>query len=240
MCNRISPTLFSWQFENQHAFTPERRIEDAPLHAEVVIEHSLEYNIPLWLLNMDLRKTFDTVSHEHLLSSLGYHGLDPAYIALLQRLYRNQSGAVNESRHFKIQRGVKQGDVLSAIIFNCVLDIAFENWEVQLNDEGIFIGDLRKRLTNTRYADDVLLYAKSLEELQRMTELLITELRKVGLHLNADKTKILHSSIHDAGADRDYVDINGEFVQVLHEDQSHRYLGRHMSVSLENRLRIEI
>ena len=120
------------------------------------------------------------------------------------------------------------------------MDIAFENWEVQLNDEGIFIGDLRKRLTNTRYADDVLLYAKSLEELQRMTELLIIELRKVGLHLNADKTKILHSSIHDAGADRDYADINGEFVQVLHEDQSHRYLGRHLSVSPENRLRIEI
>ena len=108
---------------------------------------------------MDLRKAFDTVSHEHLLISLGYYGLDPAYIALLQRLYKHQSGSVNESRHFKIMRGVKQGDVLSAILFNCVLDIAFGNWKVQLEDEGIFIGDCRKRLTNTRYVDDVLLYA---------------------------------------------------------------------------------
>ena len=137
--NRISPTVFSWQSENQHAFTPERRIEDALLHAEIIIEHSLEFNIPLWLLSMDLRKAFDTVSHEHLLFSLGYHGLDPAYIALLQRLYKHQTGVVNESRHFQIQRGVKQGDVLSAILFNCVLDIAFENWETQLNDEGIFL-----------------------------------------------------------------------------------------------------
>ena len=136
---------------------------------------------------------------------------------------------MNESRHFKIQRGVKQGDVLSAIIFNCVLDIAFGNWELQLNGEGIFIGDLRKRLSNTRYADDVLLYAKSLEELQTMIELLIVELRKVGLHLNADKTNILHSSMHGKGSDKDYVDINGEFVQVLHEEQSHRYLGRSIS-----------
>ena len=75
---------------------------------------------------MDLRKAFDTVSHEHLLSSLGYYGLDPTYITLLQRLYANQNGAVNESKCFKILHGVKQGDVLSAIIYNCVLDIAFE------------------------------------------------------------------------------------------------------------------
>ena len=87
--NRISPILFSWLSEEQHAFTPDKRIEDALLQAEIVIEHSLEFNIPLWLLSMDLRKAFDTVSHEHLLSSLGYHGLDPAYITLLQRLYKN-------------------------------------------------------------------------------------------------------------------------------------------------------
>ena len=110
---------------------------------------------------------------------------------------------------------------------------------MQLNDVGVYIGGFQERLTNTRYADDVLLYAKSLEELQRMTELLIIELRKVGLHLNADKTKILHSSIHTPGADRDYVDINGEFVQVLHEVHHHRYLGRHISLSAENRTQVE-
>ena len=33
-----------------------------------------------------------------------------------------------------------------------------------LRDEGIFIAHGLVRLTNTRYADDVLLYAKSLEE----------------------------------------------------------------------------
>ena len=66
--------MFSWQSENHHEFTPERRIEDALLHAEDVIQHSFEFNIPLWLLSMDLRKAFDTVSHKHLLSSFGYHG----------------------------------------------------------------------------------------------------------------------------------------------------------------------
>ena len=39
-----------------------------------------------------------------------------------------------------------------------------------------------------------------------MTELLIVDFRKVGFHLNAEKTKILHSSIYDVGADKDYVE----------------------------------
>ena len=42
--NRISHTLFEWQSEHQHAFTPNRRIEDALLYAVLVIEYALEFN----------------------------------------------------------------------------------------------------------------------------------------------------------------------------------------------------
>ena len=116
--NRISPILFSYQSRDQHAFTPNLRIEDALLCAETTIQYALEFNVPLWLLSMDLRKAFDTVSHDQLFRALGYHGLDPGYIELLKILYINQTGSVNGSRHFDILSGVKQGDILSAIIFN--------------------------------------------------------------------------------------------------------------------------
>ena len=49
------------------------------------------------------------------------------------------------------------------------------------------IEDTSSRLTNTRYADDILLYAKSLEELTKITDLLLGELQKIGLRLNSDK-----------------------------------------------------
>ena len=115
------------------------RIEDALLCAEAVISHSLEFNIPVWLLSMDLRKAFDTVSHQKLFEALGHHGIDFSYIELLRALYRNQSGSVHESRYFNIQRGAKQGDPLSTILFNCILEEAFENWKVHLGIEGIAI-----------------------------------------------------------------------------------------------------
>ena len=88
---------------------------------------------------MDLRKAFDTVSHTELFRALGYHGLSPAYIELLKILYCNQTGSANGSREFDILSGVKQGDVLSAIIFNCVLDIAFDNWKTQLRSEELCV-----------------------------------------------------------------------------------------------------
>ena len=62
--------------------------------------------------------------------------------------------------------------------------------EKRLVHHGILLAPDAERLTNIRYADDVMLYAKSLEELHDMLSMLIEELQKIGLRLNSDKTKI--------------------------------------------------
>ena len=78
---------------------------------------------------------------------------------------------------------------------------------MKLDRHGIFIGPRLERLTNTRYADDILVYASTLDELSTMTKLLIDELKEVGLELNYKKTKILPT--HDANEfnDIDYVEM---------------------------------
>ena len=104
---------------------------------------------------MDIRKAFVTIDHAFIFYSLHVTKLDEGYICLLQLLYRRQSSSVNGSDTFGIRCGVKQGDVLSAIIFNCVLDIAFDSWKRRLGDHGLFVAHANPRLTNTRYADDI-------------------------------------------------------------------------------------
>ena len=47
------------------------------------------------------------------------------------------------------------------------------------------------RLTNVRYADDVMLFAKSVGELTSMNELLVEAFASVGLELDTSKSKIL-------------------------------------------------
>ena len=71
-----------------------------------------------------------------------------------------------------------------------------------------------------------------------MAELLITELRFVGLELNASRTKILHADCEGEGYYDDTTDVAGNIVEILHGDVFHRYLGRRINLSA-NRCDIE-
>ena len=81
------------------------------------------------------------------------------------------------------------------------------------------------RLTNVRYADDVMLFAKSEEELIMMVELLTKAFAEVGLELNAAKSKIL-TNVETAYS---YVDIDENFVEIIEAGSHHKYLGRYLS-----------
>ena len=140
--------MFLHQSPDQHAFTPDIRLEDVLVCVESAIENALVFNTPLWILSMDLRKAFDTVEHQALFQALQDHNIPDAYVELLQRLYHNQTGSVHDSAHSNIKRGVRQDDVLSSILFNCVIDIVFENWKRQLHHEGLLIDNNIPRLTN--------------------------------------------------------------------------------------------
>ena len=59
------------------------------------------------------------------------------------------------------------------------------------------------------------------------------------LELNFKKTKILHT--HDANElnDVDYVEVGDQLIEVLHDHQVHRYLGRHLCLSASDRVDAE-
>ena len=132
--------------------------------------------------------------------------------------------SVNGNSKFPIQRGVKQGNIISAILFNCVLDVAFDEWRRSLDQEGLYIAQRVPRLINIRYTYDIILYAKSLEELVSMTERLINKLQMIELILNHKKIKFLRSNPGDEDCTLNFVEIGNEFVKELSDTDSHRYL----------------
>ena len=67
-----------------------------------------------------LLSAFDTVEHAALWRALRELAVDEGYIDLIKGLYACQYAKVFtgvESRSFRIERGVKQGDPLSPLLF---------------------------------------------------------------------------------------------------------------------------
>eukprot|EP00973_Karenia_brevis_P050781 7053830-Karenia_brevis.AAC.1 len=83
-----------------------------------MVSKALEFNVEFWCASLDLSKAFDTINHSFLFQALAVQNIPSSYIQLLQLLYKSQKGQVGSSYIFDIETGVKQGDVLSTLLFN--------------------------------------------------------------------------------------------------------------------------
>ena len=159
---RLHADLDVQQADDQFGFRPRRSVEHALLVFESVVSNSVEWNIPLYIVSVDLRKAFDRVEHAALFRALATMGIHIEYINLLQLLYADMQGIVGTEPRFPIKRGVRQGDVLSPSLFNTVLEDALRKWKGRLANHGVsIVNDAHvPRLTNIRYADDLLIFGK--------------------------------------------------------------------------------
>ncbi len=82
---------------------------------------------------------------------------------------------------------MKQGDPLSPLLFNCVLEEIFRT--IKCEGKGINING--ENLWNLHFADDVTLIAKNDDELIELIKDSGKNARIAGLEMNIGKTKIL-------------------------------------------------
>ena len=79
---------------------------------------------------MDMTKAFDNVRHSKLFTKVLKRGVPPIFIRLLMVAYRNQELLVSWngelSSAFTMGNGVKQGAVLSALLYNIYVDDLFK------------------------------------------------------------------------------------------------------------------
>jgi hypothetical protein len=81
---------------------------------------------------------------------------------------------------FLIQNGLKQGDALSPLLFNFVLEYAIR--KVQKNQIGLKLNGRHQLLA---YTDDVNLLGDNIGTINKNTETLIDASEEVGLEVNA-------------------------------------------------------
>jgi len=236
MYERILPIIDPKLAPSQCGFRPGFRLDDALFTVETLLCKAGECNLPVWLALLDMRKAFDRILHETLFAGLRDFGVPKCYINLFRILYTNQYATVNGSSPFAILRGVKQGDVLSPLLFNVALDVALTRWKARLSTHGWLVTAGAERLTDIRYADDILCLAKSPLELQDMLQALVTELEKVGLELNASKSKVMHNFPTDIAS----LVVAGTALEVLPPDKAEKYLGRKLVLHADHRTSHEV
>jgi len=147
------------------------------------------------------------------------------------------------SKVFEISRGTKQGDPLSSLLFNALLEHIFrplkQKWAKQARGIELSL-NTGHSLTNLRFADDVLIMARSKLQLRSMIADLQTEASKHGLELHPEKTKVITNRETRAG---DTLQVNNSAIEILRGDDCIKYLGRKLSMNrlhedeLTNRIR---
>ena len=195
---RLYPMLDQKQAEDQAGFIKTYQTTDHLATYRLIEQKCQEWRIKMWTATVDFMKAFDSISHNSIWEALKSCSVDHGYVCLLRKIYKDQKASVQtdeESEIFDIQKGSKQGDPMSSLLFNTALQYSLKDeiqrWQKK-KGMGIFLSDQdRDCLTNLRFADDVMLFATSKEQLRNMMYEFKKATEKVGLRIHPDKTKIL-------------------------------------------------
>jgi hypothetical protein len=228
----VARRLESWASLNddQAGFRRHRSIVDQIFILTAVCERAVFNGQQVFLAFIDYSSAFDTVSHSKLWEILKKRGISPVTLQYLQNLY---NGATNKikwqgklSEPYRLEKGVRQGDPCSGILFNIYLDALTEAVAagraslIMIEELGLFL---------LKFADDIVLFAYSVSELQLSLDRLTDFSLAHELVVNVKKS----FSMVVKGLKRSEflvnVAVNGS---VLEQVSEFRYLGYHINECL--------
>jgi len=136
-----------------------------------------------WILDLDLRSFFDTISHEKLIQLDEKRIADPRILRLIQKWLK--AGVMEDGDWSETEAGTPQGAVVSPLLSNVYLHYVLDQWTEQWRQRAQ--GDI----TIVRYADDAILGFQQQCEAERYLRDLKEHLREYGLELNEEKTRLI-------------------------------------------------
>lgn len=177
---------------NQFGFLNAVGTREALFSIQVLVQRCRDVNCNVFACLIDYQKAFDRVKHDKMIDILKNTGIDSKDLKIITNLYWNQTAVLKiEGEHtdeVKILRGVRQGCILSPILFNLYSEHIFRE-ALDNMDEGIPINGIR--LNNIRYADDTIMFADTIEGLQKLMNKITEVSSSYGLDINANKTKVI-------------------------------------------------
>ncbi|MCG8034648.1 MAG: endonuclease/exonuclease/phosphatase family protein, partial [Candidatus Thiodiazotropha taylori] len=157
-----------------------------------LISHILNHGQKLYCAFIDFTKAFDYVVRENLWYKLIKFGLRGKILNIIKSMYTSVKSRVKYcnklGNEFYCKLGVRQGECLSPLLFSMFLN-DIEEHLVLSGLEGIDVNMFKMFLL--LYADDIVLFANSADELQEGLNMLSDYCQRWKLKINVSKTKIM-------------------------------------------------
>ena len=137
-----------------------------------------------WVLDVDIRKYFDSIPHPQLRAILDQRVTDGVIRRMIDKWLK--AGVLEDGLTHFATEGTPQGGVISPILSNIFLHHVLDQW---------FEEEVRPRLsgkaTLVRFADDFVMTFETHHDAQRVLEVLGKRLGRYGLTLHPDKTRFI-------------------------------------------------
>jgi hypothetical protein len=227
--------------ETQFGFKEAMGTREALFSIKTLIQNYKDVRKEVFLCFIDYEKAFDRIKHDRLIGILKESGIDDKDIRCIANLYWNQTAEIEINNmkvdNLQIRRGVRQGCILSPLLFNIYSEEIFQKATEDI-EKGVKVNGFY--VNNIRFADDTVLIADNMADLQDLLNRVNYFGKQAGLTINHKKTKMMIISRN----------INFHVNQNLHIDNiiiervmSFKYLGSWLNESWncdkEIRCRIE-
>lgn len=183
-----------------------------------------EYRRPTHVAFVDFAAAFDSVDRPSMWAILEHDGVPHELLRLLKAMYSHTESRVrvggSTSLDFDVATGVRQGAILSPVLFTRAIDWVMER-AVDTPGLGLRVGNIA--VPDLTFADDIALLSEDPDELQIMLDNVSREAARVGLVISSAKTKIMCSQ-----PTQHQFSVNG---QVLGKVKSFKYLGNTMTAN---------
>ena len=136
-----------------------------------------------WILDLDIRGFFDNLNHERLIQYVEERIADPRILRLIRKWLK--AGVMEGGEWKETEVGTPQGSSISPLLANVYLHYALDLWVVAWRRQA------RGDVIMVRYADDAVLGFENRDEAESLRRELQEQLRKVGLELHSEKTRMI-------------------------------------------------
>ena len=139
-----------------------------------------------WVLDMDIRKFFDSVPWDLTLRAVAHH-TDQRWILLYVERWLKAPLQLQDGSLVERDRGTPQGSAISPLLANMFMHYAFDAWMTREHPGVPF----------ERYCDDVIVHARSERQARLLRDAIARRLAECGLELNERKTRIVYCKDDD-------------------------------------------